>query len=134
MYEKVSGDFRDWLLDHGLSPKKTFLEEAPLLVVVLMDRSAPYARESVWVAVGFILLALEETGLSTLPYTPSNMRYPLEELDVPPEYALEVILPIGYSEDQKQKEPKRALEEIVHRNRWGDSLAYPRPQPKSNGK
>ncbi len=83
MYEKVTGEFREWLLGHGLSQRKPFLEEAPLLVVVLMDRSAPYARESVWVAIGFILLALEESGLSTLPYTPSNTRYPLDELDAP---------------------------------------------------
>ena len=127
MYEKVTGKFREWLLGHGLSQRKPFLEEAPLLVVVLMDRSAPYARESVWVAIGFILLALEESGLSTLPYTPSNTRYPLDELDAPPEYALEAILPIGYSEDKKQKESKLSLDEIVRRNKWGDRLVYPRP-------
>ncbi len=126
MYEKVTGEFREWLLGHGLSQRKPFLEEAPLLVVVLMDRSAPYARESVWVAIGFILLALEESGLSTLPYTPSNTRYPLDELDAPPGYALEAILPIGYSEDKKQKEPKLSLDEIVHRNKWGDRLVDPR--------
>lgn len=127
MYEKVTGEFREWLLSHGLSQRKPFLEEAPLLVVVLMDRSAPYAKESVWVAIGFILLALEESGLSTLPYTPSNTKYPLDELDAPPEYALEAILPIGYSEDKKQKEPKLSLDEIVHRNKWGDRLVHPRP-------
>jgi nitroreductase len=122
LYENVKGDFREWLLSHGLSHEKPFLEEAPLLVAVLMVVSAQYARESLWVAVGHFLLALEERGLSTIVYTPSNTNLPLAELDSPQGFKLEVILPVGYSDDDTPKEPKKDLDEIAFMNRWGERL------------
>jgi nitroreductase len=98
-YDSVDGEFREWLLAQGLNWRKPFLEEAPLLVVVLMDEDAPYARESVWVAVGFLQLALEERSLSTLTYTPSDTYLPLRELDAPEGFKLEAILPVGFPSD-----------------------------------
>ena len=122
LYENVKGEFREWLLAHGLNPSKPFLEEAPLLVAVLMDTSAKYARESVWVAVAHILLALEERGLSTMTYTPSDTGPPLAELDAPQGFKLEAILPVGYSEDETPKEPKKPLDEVAFLNHWGEKL------------
>ena len=120
MYEKVSGSFKDWLLTQGLSPVKPFLEEAPVLIAVLMSSTAKYARESVWVAVGYILLALEEYGLGTVPYTPSNTSYPLEILAAPKDYRLEVILPIGLPYDDSQRTDRVSLESLVYYNLWGN--------------
>lgn len=122
LYENVKGDFREWLLSRGLSHEKPFLEEAPLLVAVLMFASAKYARESLWVAVGHFLLALEERGLSTIAYTPSNTDLPLAELDSPRGFKLEAILPVGYSDDETPKESKKDLDEIAFFNRWGEKL------------
>jgi len=122
LYANVKGDFREWLLGHGLSHEKPFLEEAPLLVAVLMVSSAQYARESVWVAVGHFLLALEERGLSTIVYTPSNTALPLAELDSPQGFKLEVILPVGYSDDDTPKESKKDLDEIAFLNRWDEKI------------
>lgn len=122
LYENVKGDFREWLLSRGLSHEKPFLEEAPLLVAVLMVASAKYARESLWVAVGHFLLALEERGLSTIAYTPSNTDLPLAELDSPLGFKLEVILPVGYSDDDTPKESKKDLDEIAFLNRWDEKI------------
>jgi nitroreductase len=122
LYKNVRGEFKEWLLSHGLSPDKPFLEEAPLLVAVLMEAAAQYARESVWVSVGYILLALEEMGLSTITYTPSNTDLPLGELNAPEGFKLETILPIGYSADDKPKEPKHSLEEVAFLNSWGNPV------------
>ena len=36
LYDNVKGEFKTWLLSQGLSHEKSFLEEAPYLVVVLM--------------------------------------------------------------------------------------------------
>jgi nitroreductase len=119
LYTNVKGDFKEWLLNHGLSHEKPFLEEAPLLIAFLMDPSAMYAKESIWVAMGHLLLALEERGLSTITYTPSNTNLPLAELDSPQGLKLEAILPVGYSDDEKPKEPKKDLDEIAFMNNWG---------------
>lgn len=122
MYAKVSGEFRDWLMEHGLSPKKQFLEEAPTLIVVLMKEKAKYAKESIWTLIGYILLALEEQGYSTVPYTPSNTFYPLSDLDVPKGYRLEVILPIGLSDEDSPRTGRDSLDNLVFINKWGEKL------------
>jgi nitroreductase len=121
-YEQVSGEFREWLLSRGLSWEKPFLESAPILVAVLMDQNAPYARESVWIAIGFALLAFEENGLNSFTYTPSNTDYPRKALNAPEDYKLEAILPIGKSADDRMKEGKLRVHEVTFIDRWGNSL------------
>ncbi len=117
-YERVSGEFKEWLHSQGLSWQKPFLEEAPLLVLVFSEARAPYSKESVWLAIGYLLLALEEKGLVTVTYTPSNTKRVLEALDIPTGFNLEAVLPIGYSEDDSLKRGKRSLEEMTYLNRW----------------
>ena len=128
-YSKVKGDWKDWLSSKGLSWRKPFLEEAPLLVLVLSERRAPYSVQSVWLAIGYILLALEELGLGTLTYTPSITEGVLEVTHVPKKFRLEAILPIGISIDEKTKETRRALCEVAYMESWGhgfDKAALPR--------
>lgn len=122
LYNSVKGEFKQWLLSQGLSHEKPFLEGAPYLVVVLMNASAKYARESVWIAIGHMLLALEEKGLSTLVYTPSNTVYPLDELDAPAGFKLEAILPVGRSDDESPRTGRRELSETAFMNSWGNSI------------
>lgn len=121
-YDQVDGDFREWLLGQGLTWRKPFLDGAPVLVAVLMQEDAQYARESVWVAIGFILLALEELGLNALTYTPSNTEYPLAELKAPEGFKLEAIIPIGHSADDTPKAPRMRLDEVAFLNRWGEAI------------
>ena len=117
------GEFKDWLMEQGLSPDKPFLEEAPVLIVVLMRADAKYARESVWTSIGYILLALEEQGYSTVPYTPSNTYYPLAELDAPKGYRLEAILPVGLSGDTSPRTDRVSLDTLVFINKWGNKAS-----------
>ncbi|MBN1682973.1 nitroreductase family protein [Candidatus Bathyarchaeota archaeon] len=117
-YKKVSGDWAEWLESKKLNPSKPFLEEAPLLVVVLAQNGIPYSTESVWTAIGYILLALEELNLSTVTYTPSDTKRVLEVLNVPETFRLEAILPIGKSNDTKIKEPRYEISDLVRFNNW----------------
>jgi len=121
-YSHVRGELRKWLLARGLSWRKPFLEEAPLLVLVLSEVEAPYSRESVWLAMGYALLALEELGLGTLTYTPSSTKGVLDEVEAPDGFRLEAILPIGVPADEKPKEPRRGLHAVSYLNVWGRTL------------
>lgn len=112
-YEKSRGRLKDWLDAHEFSWKKDFLTQAPYLILVFSNKKFPFSRESVWLSIGYLLLALEEKGLATVPYTPPNFREIELILDVPEEYKLEVILPVGYSDDPKSKYERKKLEEIV---------------------
>jgi len=82
-YSQVKGDLRDWLLKRDFDWKKPFLEEAPVLLLVLSDARAPYSTQSVWLAIDYILLVLEELGLITVTYTPSDSKAIQEEVGIP---------------------------------------------------
>ncbi|NJE77093.1 nitroreductase family protein [Thermococcus sp. ES12] len=115
-YSGTRGDLMAWLSAKGFTPEKPFLSEAPYLILVFGHTKAPYWLQSTWIAVGYLLLALEELGLGTVTYTPPNPK-PVEELlKAPPEYKLQTILPVGYPADPKPKYERRKLEEVVSFN------------------
>lgn len=118
----MKGELRKWLRARGFSWKKPFLEEASVLVLVLSETKAPYSIQSVWLAIGYVLLALEELGLGTVTYTPSTAKGVLDEVNIPDEFRLEAILPIGISADEKAKEPRLGLDEVTYMNSWGHSI------------
>lgn len=61
-------------------------------------------------------LTLLSTGLSTVTYTPSGSEKVREALRVPETLSVETIMPPGYSADDKPREPRRALSELIYRN------------------
>lgn len=89
-----------WLADLaplGTDAVKPFLEEAPALVVVFMDkRGSYYAAESVGIAVGFFLAACALAGIATLTHTPSPMGFLGEILGRPSHERPYLLIPVGY--------------------------------------
>jgi nitroreductase len=117
-YDKVSGDWAEWLDSKEINWRKSYLVEAPILVAILGENGVPYSKESVWLSIGYMLLALEEMGLATVPYTPSGPSKVLNVLDTPDGFRLEAILPIGYSMDGKPKEERMKLDKVYRLNQW----------------
>ncbi len=118
-HESVEAELRQWFRSKSISWRKPFLTEAPILLAVLSDQRMPYATESTWLAIGYVLLALEERSLSTLTYTPSFPENIRVLFNAPEDYKLEAILPVGRSGDSKPKETRRPLESCIYRNVWG---------------
>jgi nitroreductase len=114
----VEANLKQWFNSKNITWQKRFLTEAPTLLAVFSNQKMPYATESTWLAIGYIILALEEKSLSTLTYTPSYPENVRSVLNAPDEYKLEAILPIGYSADPKPKEPRRPFQSSVYRNLW----------------
>lgn len=79
------------------------METAPALIVVFEVHKGPrsprpyYCKESVGIAVGFLLAALHRAGLATLTHTPSPMRFLTELCDRPAEERPFVVVPVGYA-------------------------------------
>jgi nitroreductase len=98
----------------GTDWHKPFLETAPYLIAVFkMDfepargeggvddgtagkRKNYYASESVGIACGFLLAALNLSGLATLTHTPSPMGFLNRILDRPPHEKPYLLIPVGY--------------------------------------
>lgn len=115
-YARVRGEWGSWLQEQGFTPEKPFLSEAPYLICVFSRAEAPYWLQSTWLALGYLLLALEEQGLGTVTYTPPNPRRVAELLGAPPEYKLQTILPVGIPADPKPKWPRKPLKALLGEN------------------
>jgi iodotyrosine deiodinase len=97
-----------WLKDLsvlGTDWHKEFLEDAPALIVVFALNYEPegegihknyYVKESVGIAVGFLLAAVHHAGLVALTHTPSPMDFLQKILDRPENEKPYLLIPIGY--------------------------------------
>ena len=107
-YERRMAD--EWLrlLEQlGTDWRKPHLEDAPYVIVVFEQAHGfageggkvrhYYVRESVGIAVGFLLAALDVAGLATLTHTPSPMGFLREILDRPENERAFVLIPVGYA-------------------------------------
>ncbi len=77
------------------------------------EKKSPFSRESFWLAIGYLLLALEEKGLATVTYIPSNFTEVSNFVKASKDIRLEVILPIGYPNDEKPKYERKSLEQLL---------------------
>jgi len=111
-YENYTGRMSDsWLKDleqFDTDFKKPFLEIAPWLIVVfkkpydLVDgekKQNYYVNESVGIAVGFLLAAIQHAGLVALTHTPSPMNFLEKLLNRPPNERAYLLIPVGYAPD-----------------------------------
>lgn len=116
-------EWLDALAPLGTDEKKPFLQVAPVLIVVFEVHKGPhtpkpyYVKESVGIAVGFLLAALHQAGLATLTHTPSPMRFLNEILGRPPEERPYVVIPVGYpAEDATVPDiHRKPLDEVMVR-------------------
>ena len=118
---------QEWLADLaalGTDWHKEFLEVAPALIVVFsidyeMDekksRKNYYVKESVGIAVGFLLAAIHNAGLVSLTHTPSPMGFLQKILNQPVNEKPFLLIPVGYpAEDVMVPDIKRKeLEEVI---------------------
>lgn len=99
---RASEEWLDALAPLGTDWHKEFLETAPYVIAVMEVHKGPetprpyYTKESVGIAVGFLLAALHQAGLATLTHTPSPMRFIGEALGRPREERAFVLIPVGY--------------------------------------
>ena len=99
---RASAEWLEMLAPLGTDWRKPFLEDAPYVIVVMEVHKGPtspkpyYVKESVGIAVGFLLAALHLAGLATLTHTPSPMRFLTEVLGRPREERPFVVVPVGY--------------------------------------
>jgi len=118
LHESAEASLKEWFRSKSITWQKPFLTEAPVLLAVFSNQKMPYATESTWLAIGYVILALEERSLSSLTYTPSYPENVRGAFDAPEQYKLETILPIGHSADPKPKEERQAFRSLIHKNVW----------------
>ena len=98
----------EWLKDlnkFGTDWDKPFLENAPALIIVFRQsydnsgggkRKNYYVNESVGIACGFLLMALQNAGLVSLTHTPSPMGFLERILKRPKNEKAYLLIPVGF--------------------------------------
>jgi hypothetical protein len=109
----------------GTDWRKPHLEDAPVLIVVFEQAYGLaadgtkvkhyYVKESVGIAVGLLLAALNDAGLATLTHTPSPMGFLRDVLDRPENERAYVVIPVGYpaADARVPAITKKPLDEIL---------------------
>ena len=118
----------EWL--RALAPLQTdwhkeFLEIAPALIVVFKEDygigadgrrvTHYYVNESVGIACGFLLAALNAAGLATLTHTPSPMGFLRDILKRPKNEKAFLLIPVGYPAEgcEVPDIAKKPLDEVL---------------------
>lgn len=73
---------------------------------------------SVWTCIENILLAMAEEGLYGVTYVPHQTASLKKVLDLPKDYEIAAIIPIGYPKDYFVKQKTVSLGEKTHYNKW----------------
>jgi nitroreductase len=103
---RATEEWLEALAPLGTDWRKPFLEIAPWLVVVFKQIHAVdangakltnyYVNESVGIACGLFIAAIQSMGLATLTHTPQPMRFLTGILDRPDNERPYILFPVGY--------------------------------------
>jgi iodotyrosine deiodinase len=125
--ERASREYLGAIEPIGTDAVKPHLTDAPYLIVVFEQsygldedgskRKHYYVRESVGIAVGFLLASLHAAGLATLTHSPSPMAFLTRILGRPQNERPFIVIPVGYPVDEAEIPTltKKPLEEIAER-------------------
>jgi iodotyrosine deiodinase len=123
--ERASDEYLEAIEPIGTDAVKPHITDAPYLIVVFEQawsrdadgekRKNYYVRESVGIAVGFLLLALHSSGLATLTHAPSPMGFLKQILERPENERPFLLIPVGYPAEDAEVPvlEKKPLEDIA---------------------
>ena len=109
---RASKEWLDALAPLGTDSDKPFLETAPYLIAVFLQKFGYledgrkvkhyYPTESTGIAAGMLITALHTAGLATLTHTPSPMKFLNEILGRPKTERPFLLLVVGYPDDDAE--------------------------------
>ena len=123
--QRANEEYLEAIAPMGVTPVKPHLTDAPYLIAVFqqpwgVDEDGDnvkhyYVRESVGIAVGFLLASLQAAGLATLPYAPSPMAFLNRILGRRENERPFLLIAVGYpaADAQVPSLPRRAASDIV---------------------
>ena len=123
---RASDEWKEAVRPMGTDWIKTHITDAPYVVVVFEQPwrwengekvKHYYVRESVGIAVGFLLAAFQEAGLCALTHSPSPMKFLAEILGRPENERPFILIPVGYPADDAEVPDleRKPLDDIVVR-------------------
>jgi len=121
---RMSDRWKEDLEPFGTNWEKPFIEIAPYIIVAFKrayevidgeKRNNYYVNESVGIACGMLISAINDAGLVTLTHTPSPMNFLAKVLNRPENERAFLLLPIGYAADDAEVPDiqRKSLNEVM---------------------
>jgi iodotyrosine deiodinase len=121
---RMSERWKEDLEPFGTNWEKPFIEIAPYIIVAfkrayeIIDgekRNNYYVNESVGIACGMLISAINDAGLVTLTHTPSPMNFLAKTLNRPENERAFLLLPIGYAANDAEVPDiqRKSLSEVM---------------------
>jgi nitroreductase len=110
---------------------QTFIGEAPLVIVACGREELAYTKMGgywnslpvdIGIALEHLMLAAVSEGLGTCwigAFIEDDVR---AILGVPEDVKIVALTPVGYPAGERTVRPRKALEEIVHHEKWGETV------------
>jgi len=122
--ERATEEYLHAIEPIGTNASKPHLTDAPVLIAVFEQawrwedgekRKHYYVRESVGIAVGFLVTALHLSGLVALTHAPSPMGFLRDILERPENERPFLLIPVGYPAEDAEvpKLEKKSLEDVA---------------------
>lgn len=123
---RMSEEWLEDLAPLGTDWEKEFIDIAPWIVVIMKrvyefnedgsKRNNYYVSESVGLAAGFFLLAVQNAGLVALTHTPSPMNFISKALDRPENERPFLLIPVGHPSENAEVPnlTRKSIEQVIH--------------------
>jgi|WetSurMetagenome_2_1015567.scaffolds.fasta_scaffold87833_2 nitroreductase len=111
--------------------EQNWIQTAPVLIVVCSDdshlekvydlRGRVYSRQTAGSAIHAVLLKLTDLKVGSCwvgAYSDKGIK---KILEIPDEVQVEAVIPVGFSEDKKEKSKKADLERVLFWEKWRQS-------------
>ncbi len=99
---------------------------APAIVVVCVEMAKAWRRRDGWsaaevdaaIAMDHLILAATEEGLASCWVCAFDEAKAREVLGIPNDIRIVAMTPLGYPSAEPEASPRKALRDLVHRERW----------------
>ena len=124
----LTDDLQREMYLRALPVQKKMLLNAPELLVICfrMKKSLKDCRTlyelnnfaSAWTCIENILLAMAAEGLFGVTYVPHETSSLKRTLNIPDDYEVAALIPVGYPKPYRVKQKPVSLSEKIHRDKW----------------
>lgn len=103
-----------------------FIADADVIVVGVSDprRSPRWHDRDLMIAMEHLILEATELGYGTCWIGAFNEDRVKEILEIPEEYRVVALTPVGVPDESPPPRPRRSLEEIVFQDKWGSKTKF----------
>lgn len=110
-----------------------FLSQAPYILVICVNQKECYQEHGDYMTsfavdgaifIDHLTLVAKALGLGTCWIAKFNEREVKEPLNIPDDYRVVILTPLGYPAEKGKDRGRKPLSEILYKNLWGESFTF----------